>query len=86
MYIVVHTERSSLHRVGMLTFVPKFRSSQSVNLLDAMMSVQPETQFKLFERVLMTVHSKKKSIKFTGKKRQLWLPEFYRILGFTVLT
>ncbi len=35
---------------------------------------------------------KKKSVKFTVKNRQLWLPEFYRkkygnnVLGFTVLT
>ncbi len=40
----------------------------------------------------LTLHCKKKSVKFTVKKRQLWLSEFYRkkygnnILGFTVLT
>ncbi len=39
-----------------------------------------------------TLHCKKKSVKFTVKNWQLWLPEFYRkkygnnILGFTVLT
>ncbi len=38
------------------------------------------------------VHFKKKSVKFTVKYQQLWLPEFYRkkygsnILGFTDLT
>ncbi len=40
-----------------------------------------------------SIHNvKKKNVKFTVKKRQLWLPQFYRkkygnnILGFTVLT
>ncbi len=38
------------------------------------------------------LHCKKKSVKFTVKNWQLWLPELYRkkygnnILGFTVLT
>ncbi len=41
---------------------------------------------------LTALHCKKKSVKFTVKNWQLWLPEFYfkkygnNILGFTVLT
>ncbi len=44
------------------------------------------------EQISGTVHCKKKSVKFTVKNWQLWLPEFSRkkygnnILGFTVLT
>ncbi len=47
---------------------------------------------KVYETFRQYYTVKKKSVKFTVKNWQLWLPEFYRkkygnnILGFTVLT